>query len=83
MQKYYLHSTLQQRTKWLKGTRNLKVGDLVLITNKPRCRGYLPMDLIEEIFSDDMDVVRSAKIRTNSKHVLRDAQKICLLEAVD
>ena len=83
MQKYYLHSTLQQRTKWLKRTRNLKVGDLVLITDEPRCRGYWLMDLIEEVFGDDMDVVRSAKIKTNSKHVLRDVQKICLLEAVD
>ena len=75
--------TLQQRTKWLKQTRNLKVGDLVLITDEPRCRGYWPMGLIEEVFSDDMNVVRSAKIRTNSKHVVRDVRKICLLEAVD
>ena len=75
--------TLQQRTKWLKQTRNLKVGDLVLITDEPRRRGYWPMGIIEEIFSDDMNVVRSAKIRTNSKHVVRDVRNICLLEAVD
>ena len=75
--------TLQQRTKWLKQTRNLKVGDLVLITDEPRCQGYWPMGLIEEVFSDDVNVVRSAKIRTNSKHVVRDVRTICLLEAVD
>ena len=40
--------TLQQRTKWLKQTRNSKVGDLVLITDEPRCRGYWPMGLIEQ-----------------------------------
>ena len=33
--KYYL-PTLQQCTKWLQQTRNLEVGDLMLITNEPQ-----------------------------------------------
>ena len=75
--------TLQQRTKWLKQTKNSKVSDLLLITDETRCRGYWSMGLTEEVFRDDMEVVGSAKTRTNSKHHVLDIQKICLLEAVD
>jgi len=31
------------------------VGDLVLIADKPHCRGHWPMGLVEEVFNDDRE----------------------------
>ena len=75
--------TLQLRQKWLSPERNFKVGDLVLVVDEHRCRGYWPMGLIEDVYANDLGMVRSVKIRLSTRTLVRDIRKICLLEAVE
>jgi len=39
--------------------------------------------MIEEIFPNELENVRSVKVRTVSGSYIRDIRKVCLLEAVD
>ena len=41
------------------------------------------MGLIEKVYADDLDLVRSAKIKLSTQTLVRDICKICLLEAVE
>ena len=59
------------------------MSDLVLVVDEPRCRGYWPTGLIEEVYADDLGMVRFVKIRLSTWTLVRDIRKICLLEAVE
>lgn len=81
--KEYL-SSLQQRNKWRKENRNIKIGTLVLIKqdNLPPCQWVLGR--ICEVFPDDAGVVRVASVRTNKGIFKRAVVKLCPLpEASD
>ena len=77
--KEYLPS-LQERQKWLRPRRNLKVGDLVLITDENTPRGRWPKGIVECVFPDKYGIVRQGIIRTATTRLRRDVRKLCLLE---
>ena len=41
------------------------------------------MGLIEEVYADNLGMVRSVKVRLSTRTLVRDIRKICLLEAVE
>ena len=72
---------LQRRQKWLQPQRNLKVGDLMLVSDEHAKRGAWPKAIVEETFPDGDGTVR--RVRTASTDYLRDVRKLCLPEASD
>ena len=75
----YLPS-LQQRQKWLKPRRNLKVKDLVLMVDKRCSRGQWPMAVVEKVFADKDGMVRQVMIRSNGGKFKRHVRELCLVE---
>lgn len=71
---------LQQRQKWLMKKRNLRIDDLVLVTDnmEPRCRW--PLGRITRVFPGEDSHVRSAEVKTKSSTLVRPITKLCLLE---
>ena len=55
-------STLQQRQKWTKPRRNMRVGDIVLIKEDNIPRNLWRKARIEEVYKDDDDLVRKVKL---------------------
>lgn len=77
----YLPS-LQERQKWYKERRNLKVGDIVLILDEKTPRCSWPLGRILEVHTNRRDgLVRSAKVRTSSSVLVRPVDKIIFLES--
>ena len=76
----YLPSLLP-RVKWLRERRNLKVGDVVLMSEESAPRGFWPLARITEVFPGSDGRVRSVEVKTGSGAVYRrPAAKLCLLE---
>jgi hypothetical protein len=71
---------LQRRQKWTKKERNLKKGDLVLITDGNEPRGHWKKGLVTEVFEDKEGQVRRVTLKTESGVLLRSVHKLCLLE---
>ena len=72
---------LQTRRKWFGTSRNLKIGDLVLIVDEQAKRGQWKKAIVVEVFPDKNGLVRSARLRTaDATELIRDVRKICLLE---
>lgn len=72
--------TLQTRQKWLNKRRNLKKGDLVLITDSKEDRGHWKKGLVIEAFEDREGCVRQVLLKVEDGQLLRSVQKLCLLE---
>lgn len=69
---------LQQRAKWNKSERNLKIGDLVLIVdNTPRHSWTIGG--IQEVIMDKLGEVRIAKVKTATNVLQRSVSKLCLI----
>ena len=60
---HYLH-TLQERRKWQKVKKSLRVGDIVLLRDKTRKRNYWPMGRISATKVSNDGLVRSVLIDT-------------------
>ena len=71
---------LHKRAKWFKSHRNLKIGDLVLVTEENTPRGVWPLRLIKEVIESKDGLVRSVKVKTRSSYLHRPVTKIVLLE---
>ena len=86
-QRQYL-STLQERQKWFSPARNLKVGDLVLMTDANVGRNQWRKALVTQTYPDKWGVVRKVTVITArmNKAVIqkssftRDVRKLVLLE---
>lgn len=74
---------LQERQKWLKPHRNLRVGDLVLVTQGSTPRNQWPLGLVIKAHPGSDDLVRSVDVKTVSGTYERPVSKLCLLEAVE
>lgn len=74
---------LQQRQKWLLPTRNLQIGDIILIADENSPRSLWPLGRVLQTFPGDDGLVRSAQVKTQSSILVRPTDKLCLLEAVD
>lgn len=58
--------TLQERRKWNETRRNLKVGDLVLLTDESFPRGKWPLGRVLEVVVSRDGLIRTAKVKTSS-----------------
>ena len=71
---------LQCRRKWTHKTRNVVVGDLVLVAHENTPRGVWPMGIVQSVQTSTDGLVRSARIRTKSSTMDRPITKLVLLE---
>lgn len=71
---------LQERQKWLKQTRNFKVGDLVIMKDANLPRGQWCKALVQETFPDSDGVVRQVLVKSTTGVFRRDIRKLCLIE---
>ena len=74
---------LQLRQKWFAPKKELKVGDMVMISSESTSRGVWPLGIVEEVFRDADGLVRTADVKTAKGVLRRDVRKLCFLEAVD
>ena len=71
-------TTLQSREKWQGSERNVQLNDIVLLVdNTPRNSWQLGR--IIEIMKDKTGFVRIAKIKTQSRDIVRPIHKLCLV----
>ena len=70
---------LQMRQKWMQPTRNLKVGDIVLVVDNQAPRNSWLMGKVEQINIGNQGLVRSAMIKTKSSMLTRPVTKLCML----
>ena len=71
---------LQRRQNWLQLSRNLQVGDVVLLMDENCKRGRWFKAVVTRTFPDRDGVVRNVQVRTASSYYARNVQKLCLLE---
>ncbi|XP_033726768.1 uncharacterized protein LOC117316337 [Pecten maximus] len=58
--------SLQERRKWNKDQRNIRVSDVVLLRDKMCARNYWPMGIITEVFPSEDGKIRTAEVRVMS-----------------
>ncbi|KFD47687.1 hypothetical protein M513_11478, partial [Trichuris suis] len=68
--------SLIERRKWLRPTRNLNVGDLVLVVDHQSPRGHWPLGTIIECKPGADGIVRVAKVSTRHGTYLQGVQKV-------
>lgn len=71
---------LISRKKWLKPTANVKIGNLVLVSEHAVPRGFWPLGRIVKVFPGHDNVVRSAEVKTKFGVMKRPVTKLALLE---
>ena len=71
---------LQGRQKWRRERQNLKVGDVVLVTDTQTCRNYWPLGLVTEVMMDSENLVRTVRLKSQGKEIVRSINKLVLLE---
>ena len=75
--KEYLTS-LQERQKWIKPQRNIKMGDIVLVSdNSPR--NQWRMGRVIDVFPDKKGLVRIAKVKMGTSILERPITKLCVI----
>ena len=72
--------SLRQRTIWHGPQRNVAVGDLVLIVDKPLPRNEWSLGRIDEVRNGQDGLVRAARIKTKNGYTERPVTKLCILE---
>ena len=75
--------TLQTRQKWNEKRRNLKVGDLVLLSKDDARRGKWPLGVVIESHESKDGLVRQVSVRSAGSVIKRDIRSVCLLEGDD
>ena len=73
-------ANIQHRQKWLEPTKNICVGDIVLVCDEITPRHQWPMGRIVEVHTGQDKLVRSATIKTQSSVLKRPVHKLCVLE---
>ena len=71
---------LQERQKWIRERRNLKINDLVLVVDKNIPRGRWLLGRCMKVFPGRDGRVRTAEIKTKESTLIRPISKLCLLE---
>jgi hypothetical protein len=75
--------TLQQRSKWNKETRNVQVGDIVILVDYNSDRNSWPLGRVIETYNGHDGLVRTVKVLSKSSTFIRPIHKLCLIESVD
>ncbi|XP_062542457.1 uncharacterized protein LOC134210424 [Armigeres subalbatus] len=76
-------STLQSRTKWKAAVDNVKVGDLVKITEPKVSRGEWPLGRVVKVYTGEDELVRYADVRTQNSTLRRPVTKLAIIEGLD
>ena len=71
--------TLQERAKWNKVKRNLKVDDVVLVRDENAPRNVWPMGVVTKVEPDSKGLVRSVVLRTHTTELHRPVNKLILM----
>jgi hypothetical protein len=71
---------LQERQKWIRKRRNLRINDLVFVIDKNLPRGRWLLGRCVKIFPGRDGQVRTAEIKTKESILIRPISKLCLLE---
>lgn len=77
-QKEYI-SELQQRHKWQQQTQNVKVGNLVLITDECLPPTHWPLARVTDVHPGSDGLVRVVTMKYNGGTISRPIHKICVL----
>ena len=77
--KFYVPE-LQTRQKWRKESPNFKVGDVVLISDIKTYRNLWPLGIVLEAKKSDDGLVRTLKLRSLDKEIVRVSNKVVHLE---
>ena len=80
--KQYLTS-LTERKKWKENRQNLKVGDVVLVSEPNQQRGIWPLGRVVSTHPGQDGRVRAVTVRTRSGEFKRPITKLCLLEEAE
>ena len=73
--------SLQQRSKWHGRKPNLRINDLVLLTDETAPREFWPLAIVLKADADEAGNVRTIVVRTSGgKEHERDIRKVALLE---
>ena len=74
-------SSLQARQKWTKPTRNMEVGDVVLVKDSKTSRNQWPMGRITAVYPGEDGLVRTVQVKTSASRepLMRSVAKIVLL----
>ncbi|GAB0098440.1 Aspartic peptidase domain superfamily [Sergentomyia squamirostris] len=72
-------TTLQQRTKWRNEIPNIKVGDLVLMSEEHVPPHTWPLGVIDEVFPGRDGRCRVVRVRTAKGSYVRAVQKLALM----
>ena len=78
----YLQS-LQARHKWESASRNLQVGDVVLLKDQSLATPHWPLAAVQRVFPGEDGLVRVVEIRCKGKLYRRPVTKLALLVAED
>ena len=73
--------TLQLRHKWNQRKQNLKIGDIVLLTDNDMPRNLWRLGRVTNVFPDDKNLVRTVEIKTSSSTMRRPITKLVLLNS--
>ena len=73
--------TLQARQKWTRETRNMREGDIVLLTDKDAPRGLWQMGRVIDVHHGKDNLVRSALVQTATSRYLRPIHKMVLVHS--
>ncbi|KAL9969332.1 hypothetical protein ACROYT_G021532 [Oculina patagonica] len=74
--------SLTVRPKWLRGSRDVVEGDLVLVMTDNLPRGRWPFARVTRVVRGNDGRVRSAEVKTKAGVYVRPVTKLCLLEEV-
>ena len=72
---------LRERRKWIKPTKPIVPGDIVLIADPNTPRGVWPLGRIVSAHPGPDGIVRVVTVKTTSGTYVRPVGKLCLLEA--
>ncbi|KAI5753224.1 hypothetical protein M8J77_024779 [Diaphorina citri] len=76
-------NTLIQRGKWTSGSRNINVGDVVILRGEDSPPQQWPLGRVTEVLPGLDGVVRVAKVRTMNGELTRPAAKLAVLPLGD
>ena len=71
--------TLTRRTKWKFPRRQIRVGDIVLLTDPCLPRGKWDLARVTNVFKGPDDIIRNVEVKTKSSTYRRSIQRCCLI----
>ena len=70
---------LQERQKWLDKSRNVKVGDIVLVVDENTARCHWPLARVVKVVASDDGLVRRVHVKRGNKIIERPISKLVMM----